>query len=721
MGIRGAWFVACLGMGLALGGGARAEHILYVAEGGHDHWTGNLAAPAPGGDDGPLATIQGARDRIRALRELKEGIPEGGIRVLISVDQRLSESLVFRPEDSGTADRPIVYAAAPGTRPVISGGVDLELARWEETEDGIWVAEAPELAAAAVQPLSFWTQGERRIRARTPNGAQPFGDYPPDSDFFRTNGQVLEANDEGVASVPSRTQMKFQGEDLKDWASLPHANIVVFHSWETSILRVAELDGAGETVRFTGPAHWPFGQWQGNQRYFVENLLEALDAPGEWYFDPEAYRVHYLPLAEERAVMEAGGDSWRATLPLVERLLVLEGVPEEGAFVEHLHFRGLHFAHSHFPLAAEGYSDAQAAYSVSGAIEATGARHCVWEGCSVVGTSNHGIWLRRGSQHNRVIQCAFEDLGAGGVRIGERRSADTEDEATEHNTVDNCLLREGGRIFRSAVGVWIGRSSHNQITHNAISHFRYTGVSVGWSWGYDPSSAHHNVIAYNHIHQIGMGQLNDMGGIYTLGDSPGTVLRGNVIHDVRSHPELYGGWGLYTDEGSTGILLEGNLVYNTETGGFHQHYGKDNRVVNNIFAFSHGPQIIRTRAEEHNSFFFENNIVYFRHGPLLGSNWSGENYVLRNNMYWNTEGDVDFEGKDLATWQGEGKDEGTVIADPLFRDGPGGDFRFAEGSPALERGFVPIDCAKAGLYGEAAWVARDPKCPGPATPLPGAP
>ncbi len=265
--------------------------------------------------------------------------------------------------------------------------------------------------------------------------------------------------------------------------------------------------------------------------------------------------------------------------------------------------------------------------------------------------------------------------------------------------VRNCLIAHFGRLHPAAVGVWIGHSPNNTIDHNTIIDGYYTGISPGWSWGYGKSGAYHNTLTNNHIAQIGQGVLSDMGGIYTLGVSPETVLRGNVIHDVNSFD--YGGWGIYFDEGTTGVIAENNLVYRTKSAGFHQHYGRDNLVKNNIFIDGHEAQLMRSREEDHLSFKIQNNVIVFYDRPLLGSNWNGtrDNFQLDSNLYWNTGAEpLSFAGKTLAQWQESGQDKTSVVADPLFVDAAHDNFNLRPNSPALKIGFVPFNWSNAGAH-----------------------
>src|SRR5262249_23791717 len=151
---------------------------------------------------------------------------------------------------------------------------------------------------------------------------------------------------------------------------------------------------------------------------------------------------------------------------------------------------------------------------------------------------------------------------------------------THDNAVTDCHVHGGGRVFHQAVGLWVGQSSGNRLAHNHVHDLYYTGISCGWTWGYGRTLGRGNVIEANHGHDLGRGWQSDLGGVYTLGVQPGTVVRGNVFHDIAGH--RYGGWGIYFDEGTTQVVAEDNLVYRTTHGGFHQHFGRENVVRNNV-------------------------------------------------------------------------------------------------------------------------------------------
>ena len=383
--------------------------------------------------------------------------------------------------------------------------------------------------------------------------------------------------------------------------------------------------------------------------YYLENIPQTFSEKGEWYLDVPEGMVYYIPRDGESA------DNIEVFAPVMQNLVFISGKPDKK--ICGIHFKNLEFICSKGDYTSKGpipndgsepenhASDGQGVCKAPGAVHFEYAEACGVRGCKFSVLGIHAVEIAEGCNAVRVENCEMTELAGGGVKITGVPSL-TEAEKP-HDKTSNCVVRGNrisycGRRYAAACGILVIHSSMNEISDNEISYLDYTGISVGWVWGYNPSSTYGNLIRGNHIHHIGMGNLSDMGGIYTLGEQSGTIIEENLIHDVKS--AHYGGWGIYTDEGSSYINIENNVVYNTNSDCFHQHYGSHNTLRGNIFAFG-GDSVARlSRREEHPGAILENNIFITDGKPVycFGSDgkftFPGPCIRSSNNVIWDISG-----------------------------------------------------------------------------------
>jgi hypothetical protein len=717
------------------------EANLYVAPNGNDRWSGKFAEPNIAQTDGPFATLARARD---AVRELKKTSPENDILVLIRGGvYRLDKTLLFSLKDSAAPGRTITYSAYPGETPIVSSGVPLS--GWKrllnEPENlpaaahgKVWVTDAP---AGMGRIRSLYDGLERMQRARTE------GFTPP---------EMVKANQ-------PMDQFSFPAGAMKNWPDLKEAELLDIPccEYEMSILPIASVDEKARVARTALAPTRPIAKLKYfKQTLWVENIMEALNKPGEWVFSAAERKIYLWPKGEQP------GDDIVApkltTLVKVEGKIDYNGPRDEP--VTGLVFQGLTFAQTErFPWHGNTGWTLQHSWEVfdqdTAAVRFRGASRCEIRDCRFTATAGTGVRLDLTCENNRIVGNEFGHVGAIAILLVGYGPGTKN--VNDHNEVINNWIHNTGEVYWATPAIMVWQSGNNHVANNLIHNTPYSGIAVDgrvtmdrenmsgdaartvrwpeirdtktdydWSEWYVYEKflhARENLVEKNDIHNV-MELMGDGNGIYISGCGKENHIYHNFVHDITG---THMGAGIRCDDVQNETIIEGNAIYRINSVQVGIGIAGRNHIINNIIAdirpsprvmppenIIHGyiclpglyPYGTNNAQMDLSGTRIERNIIYcprkdyfpvleyrsFATGP--GDRLKGTH--TDHNLYW-CPNDPAWGQRYLDEEKALGVENESICADPEFVDFENGDLRLKPESPAWKLGFQPIDFASIGL------------------------
>lgn len=545
----------------------------------------------PGTKEAPFNTLNRAIKQAREWRRLNRPEVSGGIYIRLEEGVYAQRnSLFLRPEDSGTSDSPTVICAVDGAHPVISGGV--AVTGWkrgcnhpaipEKLRQKIWSAEAPLIGNRRVETRQMWVNGHKVQRAaQFPDGGLE---------------QMIDFNpEEQTITIPVS-----QNVNPKRLQNAGQLEMIVHQRWAIAILRVKSIDvkDGQAVVRFHEPeshlefAHpWPqpvIGGEKGNSSFCLTNALELLDQPGEWFQEYPSGTIYYYPQADEN--META----EVIIPALETLVTIDGTLSRP--VKHIQFNGITFAHTSWMRPSyQGHVTLQGGFPLldayklqepglpekaelenqawitrpETAIRVRGAEHIDFKHCTFRHLSSTGLDYEWAVTASSVEDCQFTDIGGTALLVGAFPDGGFEThipfipadvrELCSHITIRNNIISNVTNEDWGCVGIGTGYVRNMDISHNEVCHLNYSGICVGWGWTSLESGMCNNRIEANYVHHFAR-RLYDAGGLYTLSNQPGSVMRNNRIEHLIEAPYATNdrAFYIYLDEATDGYTMENN-------------------------------------------------------------------------------------------------------------------------------------------------------------------
>lgn len=646
---------------------------------------------APYGDDSndgtpksPVQTIERAKEMLKSIQTedtVTVWFREGTYKV--------ENTIAFTSEDKDN----VIFRSYPDEKVSFSGAK--EISGWSETIINGVDAFVTDMEINSDEDYfrSLFKGNKRLSRSQ----------YPKEGVFTIADPK----EDEAVASTWNPDFFVYSlafyahTNEILDFANPGDIEVKIMHYWCDEHLPVSSVDASTGRIETTKPSAM---RVRVDDNFVYENVKEALSLPGEWYLDRSEEKLYYIPETGDtvdNTVLYAGMTEQLFTFDNVKNISFqgIDFVNTDWDYIDGNYFTNP-FDESHplFKNIEYGVEHPQAAYEVPSAINIVASAGINFTDCLFENISYTAVKFDKGAKDCNITTCKFNEIGANAVFINGDFVVPA---TTENINVKDCHIGYYGRIFNNAIGILLTHAINCELLNNEIHDGWYTGISVGWNWGYADNPTNAIKIKDNLIYNIGNGWLSDMGGIYTLGIQPDTVISGNVIHNVGCYEGAtgYGGWGIYLDEGSSYITVEKNLVYDCSSNCFHQHYGENNLIKNNIFAFGDDGQVLITKHEDHNSLYLYNNILVGEKSVMYKTATEKGWFIDNANLYWDydTVGNLVYSGNSMAVGDRyslvimtlRGFYNNAVYENPLFKDAENRDFTLAKNSPALDTGFEP--------------------------------
>lgn len=672
----------------------------YVAENGNDTNNGSI--------DAPFQTIEKARDTVRGI--IASGTyPKEGITVYLrGGDYRLTKSLEFGAEDSGTDEAPVVYTSYPGEIARITGGVklpysafgpissdmgdklldksaaqkvlQLDLGKLEIEELGQLSRRGYAIAADVLPQAELYVDGNRMQLARWPNK-----DWVGTTEIVRSGARSKNGVLEGaVYKIDYDRPTKWKNNINEIYTAG-----VLGPNYFYGYFPIEKIDPGQITLKEGSVTSY-------YSKHFIryENIFEELDEAGEYYIDRNTKMLYLYPqdgLGEKSDIM----------------LSQLDGNLIAGSNASNITLKNLKLDNSR-----------------AGGVRITDAKNISIENCEISDVGTHGVYLS--GTGCTVKNSVIHDIGSTGISMN---GGDYDNIVSSGNVITNNHIYKAAQLERSyQAGILLGyRSVGAVVSHNEVHDMPHAAVII-----YGPN----HTVEYNNIYDA-VKEFHDMDAIYlNVYQYPwerNVVVKRNYIHDLGQQTfteKQMNVAGIRTDNNGNGLQVLENVFYNI---GYQNSngirgvcaQGIDNVVNGNMFidtagtyegAHSYNPDAkwdvqsdsvkgIYEQWQKYSPKYSEQNpevADFFKHhfGAYANGNQFKNNLVVNIKFPLSTlNGNPAAQGFNAAEQLVEAEGNIVTKSDPGFANYSGGDFTLKEDSEVYgkNKDFPKIDFNNIGL------------------------